>query len=109
MDAWLSYLERDVFAGGCFLTAASLEFDGRPGPVRDAVAGPWAGWMRLIEQEIRTAQDHGDLDAGLDPAQVAFQLHAYVMAGNWAKQLFGDPDALGSSRAAIDALLMRPS
>ena len=32
---WISYLERRVFPGGCFFAAATLEFDDRPGPVRD--------------------------------------------------------------------------
>ncbi|WP_425569410.1 TetR family transcriptional regulator C-terminal domain-containing protein [Nonomuraea salmonea] len=29
--AWVSYLERQVFPGGCFFVAAAHEFDGRPG------------------------------------------------------------------------------
>jgi len=32
--AWVSYLERRVFPGGCFFTAAAAEFDDRPGRVR---------------------------------------------------------------------------
>jgi hypothetical protein len=52
---------------------------------------------------VRAAGRGGGRD--LDPRQVAFQLHAYVMAGSWAKQLFADPDALAASRAAIDRLL----
>lgn len=107
MEAWLSYLERSVFPGGCFLTAASLEFDDRPGPVREAVARAWRLWLGLIEQEVRTAQGQGELGGDLDPKQLAFQLNAYVMAGNWGKQLFGDPGALDSSRTAIDRLLTR--
>src|SRR3954453_6696363 len=35
-DAWMSYLARDVFPGGCFVTAAAAEFDDRPGRVHDA-------------------------------------------------------------------------
>jgi AcrR family transcriptional regulator len=105
MDAWLSYLERSVFPGGCFLTAASLEFDDRPGPIRETVARGWKRWLRVLEHEVATAQDKGELDAGLDPGQVAFQLNSYVMAGNWAKQLYGGAEGLAASRAAIDRLL----
>ena len=42
-DAWLSYLGRDVFPGGCFVAAASCEFDDRPGRVRDAIAAMHTG------------------------------------------------------------------
>jgi len=36
-NSWLDYVRRRVFPGGCFFAAASFEFDGRPGIVRDAV------------------------------------------------------------------------
>ena len=32
LAAWLDYFRRDVFPGGCFFQAASLEFDDRRGP-----------------------------------------------------------------------------
>ncbi len=105
VDAWFSYLEREVFPGGCFLTAASLEFDDRPGPMRDAIAKSWTRWLALLEQEARTAQQRGELGSDTDPAQLAFQLNAYVMAGNWGKQLYGGPAPLQAGRAAAHQLL----
>jgi AcrR family transcriptional regulator len=44
-DAWLAYLADDTLPGGCFLTAASCEFDGRPGAVRDAIAAALTRWL----------------------------------------------------------------
>ncbi len=105
MEGWLSYLEREVFPGGCFLTAASAEFDDRPGAVHDAIAGVWRLWLDVLEREIATAQAQGELESELGPRQIAFQLHAYVMAGNWEKQLFPQPGELASSRDAVARLL----
>jgi AcrR family transcriptional regulator len=107
MEAWHSYLERDVFPGGCFLTAASLEFDDRPGAVRDAIAAAWRRWLDLIEQDAATAQARGELAADLSPRQIAFQLHAYISEANWARQLLRAPDALDASRTATARLLAR--
>src|SRR3954470_20021144 len=45
-EAWVSYLERKVLPGGCFFTAAAAEFDGRSGPVRDAIAAMSLLWQR---------------------------------------------------------------
>jgi len=105
MEAWLSYLERDVFPGGCFLTAASLEFDDRPGAVRAAIAAAWRQWLDLIEHEAAEAQARGELATALSPRQIAFQLHAYVSEANWARQLLRTPDAVDASRVAIEQLL----
>jgi AcrR family transcriptional regulator len=103
--AWISYLERGLLPGGCFLTAAATEFDGRAGPVRDATRKAWARWMRTLEAEARTAVEAGELPAGTDPAQVAFELNAIVMGLNNARQLHGDDAAPARARRAIERVL----
>lgn len=105
MESWISYLEREVFPGGCFLTAAAIEYDDRPGPVREAIADAWQLWLRLLAREAATAQRAGDLDRGTDPDQLAFELHSAVLGGNFARQLLGGPDPLAHSRAAVARLL----
>ncbi len=104
-DAWISYLERDVFAGGCFLTAASSEFDGRPGPVHDAVAATLAGWHRTLQSQVRVAIRAGELSPDADPEMIAFQLNALAMAANQAIQLFGDRQAPRMAQRAMHATL----
>ena len=106
-DAWVAYLERRVFPGGCFLTAASLEFDDRPGPVRDRVARYFGAWLRLLEHEAESARVAGELDPDRSPAQVAFELNSLVMGAHWAYQLHRDEAVFANARAAIDRLLAR--
>ncbi len=60
-DAWCEYLGADVFAGGCFLCAASTEMDGRPGPVRDAVASVMREWIAVLHANVEAAIAAGDL------------------------------------------------
>jgi AcrR family transcriptional regulator len=97
-DAWVSYLERDVFPGGCFLTAASCEWDGRSGPVRDRVAGTMDLWLGVLAREAR--------EAGFDdPEQVAFELNAIAMGLNQRLQLHGDREAPARARRAMARVL----
>ena len=105
MESWISYLEREVFPGGCFLTAAAIEYDDRPGPVRDAIADAWRLWLDVLELEVAAAQRAGELDSGPDAAQLAFELHSAVLGGNFARQLLGGADPLAHSRAAVAGLL----
>ncbi len=104
-DAWLAHLERGTFPGGCFLTAASLEFDDRPGAVRDAVAATMAGWLGVLGREAKAAREAGALPAGTDPRQLAFELNAAVMGANWASRLLRDPAAFDRARRVVDRLL----
>lgn len=104
-DAWIGYLRRDVFPGGCFLTAAACEFDGRGGPVREAVAKAFSDWLALLAREARTAIEKGELPAERDPRQVAFELNALAMGANQALQLHGDRSGARAARAAMDRTL----
>jgi AcrR family transcriptional regulator len=104
-EAWLSYLERDVFPGGCFMTQAAAEFDGRPGAVRDAVARYLDLWDSVIQAEVRTAVENGDLPADADPAQIAFEMNGIAQGVNQARQLRGDAQAVDRGRRAMARLL----
>lgn len=104
-DRWLSFLERDGFPGGCFLTTASVEFDGRPGPVRDAVAAAMRRWLRALEREVAAAQEAGELPDATEPADIAFQLNALASGANNVFQLHGDRAVFARARRAMRRLL----
>jgi AcrR family transcriptional regulator len=97
IDAWIAYLRDGVFPGGCFVTTASVEYDARPGPVRDDVAAAVRRWLAVLEAEARRA----DLPAGREPADVALELHSLASGGSVAARLLGDDGALERVRAAM--------
>jgi AcrR family transcriptional regulator len=106
-QAWCDYFVSDVFAGGCFLCAASTEMDGRPGPVRDAVAAVMREWIAVLRANIEAAIAAGDLRPDVDPAAMAFQLNALGMAANWQRQLLDDPAGIEHARVGWRAELDR--
>jgi AcrR family transcriptional regulator len=106
-EAWCDYLAADVFAGGCFLCAASAEMDGRPGPVRDAVESVMREWISLLAASVESAIAAGAMRAELEPAAAAFRLNAIGMAANWQRQLLNDGSAIEYARAAWRAELER--
>jgi AcrR family transcriptional regulator len=103
--AWLAYVKREVFPGGCFFAAASFEFDGRPGLVRDAIASMMNSWIESIEKSVKMAQDEGHLDPDIEPAQLAFEINAIFFGANFSYQLRGDKKALERALEAIETRL----
>lgn len=103
--SWISYVERRVFPGGCFFAAASFEFDGRPGVVRDRIRTLMDDWIHALEKAIRMAQVEGHLDPNLDPAQLAFELNALFFGANFAYYLRDDKQALERAIRAVEARL----
>ena len=106
-DAWCDYLLSDVFAGGCFLCAASTEMDGRPGAVRDAVAEVMREWIAVLSSNVNAAIVAGELQADVAPAAMAFRLNALGMAANWQRQLLDDAYGVEHARSAWRAELDR--
>ncbi|MEV0231048.1 TetR/AcrR family transcriptional regulator [Nonomuraea sp. NPDC050786] len=104
-EAWISYLEREVFPGGCFFVAAAHEFDGRLGTVRDAVESLFDAWRGRLRKETRRAVDAGELPEETDVDQLVFELLGAAMALNHAVQLHRDPRAPELARRTVQARL----
>jgi len=100
IDAWLAYFTAGVFPGGCFLTQAAADYDGRPGPVRDAIVRTSRLWESVIARQVEVALAAGDLE-GVEPEQVAFEIHAIAQGVNQAHQLREDPKATERGRTAM--------
>jgi AcrR family transcriptional regulator len=99
--SWLSYLRRGVFPGGCFFAAASFEFDGRPGPVRDIVRRLMDDWIGALEKAIGMAIEEGHFDPAVDPAQLAFELNSLFFGANFSFYLRNDASAIDRAERAV--------
>src|SRR5262245_53074979 len=104
-EAFLSYLERDVFPGGCFFASVAAELDTHPGPVRDRVLTISAEWLGRLETAAREGQAEGSVRPDEDPTQLAFELDAYLLFANAQYVASGDPGVLDRARHAIARLL----
>jgi AcrR family transcriptional regulator len=96
--AYLAYLDSDMYSGGCFWAQTSAEFDDRPGPVRDAIAGALDAWLGELERQARAA------GVG-EPERLAFELYALVMGANSRYRLSGDRRVFGYARDSVEGLL----
>lgn len=105
-ENWGAYAEHKVFPGGCFFSAASLEFDDRPGKVRDRIVDKMNHWLLLLEEAVRQGQFTGEIRKEIDAQRVAFELHSLAMGGNWRSRLFGDEKAFRMARQAIQSRIL---
>jgi hypothetical protein len=108
-DSWLAYHEREALPGGCFLTTATIEFDARPGPLRDAVRRAMDRWLGVLQREVGIAVDAGELPLGTKPGDTAFQLNALASAASYGFQLSRDPEVFARARRSMRRALERPA
>jgi len=109
LERWLRHVEDKVFAGGCFFTAASFEFDSRPGPVRTAIVEAMRQWLSTLTRAIEEAQKAGHINADLEPPRFALEIYSMAVGAHWAFGLLGQRNALKNARETILARLRSES
>lgn len=101
IENWVAYTKADVFPGGCFVAATSVEFGHRDGPVAESVQRLKREWLDLLEAELKTA-------GSTAPADEAFCIDSYLCMGNTRWQLYGDASEIDrAARLALDVIRSR--
>jgi AcrR family transcriptional regulator len=100
-ETYLSQIDRRVFPGGCFFSAAAADVGSWPGPVRDLIAAQRRDWLEILERLALEAQALDQLDRNLAPAQLAFELQALLAAANTTFILHGDVEVFERARQAV--------
>jgi AcrR family transcriptional regulator len=101
LDRWLAHVEQGLFEGGCFFTAASFEFDGRRGPVRERIAAIMREWIETLNRAVVEAQKAGHIDSKVNAAQLAYEIQSLALGAHWGNQLLDDRKAYSRARAIM--------
>jgi AcrR family transcriptional regulator len=105
VDAYLRYIEADLFPGGCFFASVLSEMDTQPGPVRDRLVRFLYEWLGQLEAAIRAAQAEGSLDPVEDPADITFEIEAALFLANAQFVVAHTSEPIERARRAIDRRL----
>ncbi|MEU8234326.1 TetR/AcrR family transcriptional regulator [Actinoplanes sp. NPDC048967] len=72
-DTRLSFYEAEVLPGGCFFANAHLEYNARPGVIRDRLAAELTDWMAYLISLAADAVALGELRPGAEPEGIAYE------------------------------------
>ena len=104
---WLDWTESAELPGGCPMIGGATEFDDKPGPVRDMLAGGQRTWIETLKRGVRQAIEEGQLVAGTDPEQIAFEMFGIALVVHHHRRLLGYPKARARALSALESLLER--
>jgi AcrR family transcriptional regulator len=102
---WLDWTESADLPGGCPMIGGATEFDDKPGPVRDMLAGGQRAWIETLKRGVQQAVQEGQLPAVTDPEQIAFEMFGIALVVHHHRRLLGYPKARARALAALDKLL----
>ena len=104
-EHWLGWTGRVGLSHGCPMQAAAIEFDDRPGPVRDAVVEHFARLGRELARAVELCVSQAHFRADLDVAQFVFELMGIIFACQHGTRLFDASEAEARARAAFERLI----
>jgi AcrR family transcriptional regulator len=90
---------------GCIYISGAVEFDDRPGPVRDALASMVRAWQAALERAIRLSIDEGHLRPDTDSLQMLFEIHGLILALHHDARFLRLPGAVDRARAGFDRIV----
>lgn len=104
---WLTWVERGGWGGGCPLQSAALEFDDKPGPVRDVVIAHYRQLERELTRTVSLAVEQGEFRTDLDLGKFVFEMLGIVFATYYRRRLLGDSGTRALAQASFSELIER--
>jgi AcrR family transcriptional regulator len=92
---------------GCIYISGAVEFDDRPGPVRDALVATVNTWQAAMHRAVVMAKTEGHLSRKADAGQIAFEIHGLILALHYEARFLRNPDGLQRARQGFDNILAR--
>ncbi|HOM12204.1 MAG TPA: TetR/AcrR family transcriptional regulator [Rubrivivax sp.] len=103
-ERWLRRVSVEV-DHGCIYISGAVEFDDRPGPVRDALVGMVRSWHEALQRAIGLAIEDGQLAPDTDVQQMLFEIHGLILALHHDARLMRIPGATERARRAFERLI----
>ncbi len=103
-ERWLRRVSQEIDSG-CIYISGAVEFDDRPGAVRDALAQMVQAWHRAMQRAIVQAVEQGHLPPDTDAQQMLFEIHGLVLALHHDARFLRTPGAVDRARAGFERIL----
>lgn len=105
-DNWMKRTSVEIDSG-CIYISGAVEFDDRPGPVRDALASSVTTWQDALKRAIEIAVEEGHFAPDTDASQVAFEIHGLILALHYEARFLRSPGCLDRAWRGFAAILDR--
>jgi AcrR family transcriptional regulator len=103
---WMKRVAVEI-QSGCIFISGAVEFDDRPGPVRDALASSVQTWLAALHRAVALAKQEGHLVPDADEAQVVFEIHGLILSLHYEARFLKHPGATERAHTGFENILLR--
>lgn len=104
LSLWMQ-LRIDELTSGCIYISGAVEFDDRPGAVRDQLILSVSTWRHALDRAIRQSIEEGHLKQTCDPKLVLFQIYSFVLGLHHDARFLKLPDSIQIAQYSISKLI----
>jgi len=102
---WIKRVSVEI-ASGCIYISGAVEYDDRPGPIREALVlmvRTWQGsLLRCVTQSIET----GDLKPATDAQQMVYEMYGLILALHHDARFLRMPGSVDRARVGFERLIV---
>ena len=103
---WMKRVAVEI-QSGCIFISGAVEFDDRPGPVRDALASSVQTWLNAMLRAVELAKECGHLLPDADEKQMAFEIHGLILALHYEARFLKNPGSIERANQGFENILRR--
>lgn len=101
---WVKRVTQEI-ASGCIYISGAVEYDDRPGAVREELASMVKTWQSSLRRCVKQAIDEGHLRADTDPDQMVFEMYGLVLALHHDARFIQRPGSVQHAQTGFERLI----
>lgn len=101
---WVKRVTVEI-ASGCIYISGAVEYDDRPGPIRDALVGMVQAWQAALLRCIVQAIEMGHLTPEADPQQVVYEIYGLILGLHHDARFLKVPGSIERAQSSFERLM----
>lgn len=103
-DRWLGRVSVEI-ASGCIYISGAVEYDDRPGPIREELVKMVQAWQGALQRSARQAIEVGHLRADTDAEQLVYEMYGLILALHHDARFLRMPGSVDRARRGFERLI----
>ncbi len=101
---WIKRVSVEI-ASGCIYISGAVEYDDRPGPIREELLAMVSAWQAALLRCVRQAIDNGDLRPDTDANQLVYEMYGLILALHHEARFMRAPGSVDRAGIGFNRLI----
>lgn len=101
---WIKRVSVEI-ASGCIYISGAVEYDDRPGPIREELVAMVRAWQGALLRCVQQAIECGDLKPDTDAEQLVYEMYGLILALHHDARFLRMPGSVERAKAGFDRLV----